>query len=163
MTETPHQKLARLASEIRELVETEKRQQQAQRRAIVVAGGKSQLVALDPFPETISRELADWFLTAVDQCVAGGADLDKALGLKKGRGAPRRTGPQATPRYKRAKKAVELRRYEGRSWSEAATILGVDDVRDLQKDVARYQADIVEELSGELITLLKQPDDTGAK
>jgi hypothetical protein len=99
---------------------------------------------------TISPELGDWFVAAVGNYLSG-TDLSKALGLKRGPGRPKRSSGEV---YERSKKIFLMRR-SGKSWSKVAAEFPEPDLRELQRELKRYQPDIIAENTRELIARIK--------
>jgi hypothetical protein len=102
----------------------------------------------------ISPELGEWFVQGVSAYLSGKGDLEKTLGLKRGPGAPKRRGKN----YERAKKIFWMRglgKRPNKSWSYFATEFSADP-RTLQRELERYTPDIIDDISGELLSRLSQ-------
>ncbi|HMJ27390.1 MAG TPA: hypothetical protein VK512_01575 [Xanthobacteraceae bacterium] len=96
------------------------------------------------FPPTVSYELAEWFLKGVVEFLDGKqSSLDRALGLSSGKGRPIVESPSGEA-YERAKRVFELRAL-GKKWKEITDHLGLDDHRNIEKELKRYRADILDE------------------
>ncbi|RTM13906.1 MAG: hypothetical protein EKK33_09030 [Bradyrhizobiaceae bacterium] len=91
---------------------------------------------------TISPEVGAWFAIAVDRFLAGSDDLEKALGLVRGRGRPRPVPSGAG--FERAKLTYQMR-LQKKSWMQIGNALNADP-RDLQRDLVRYEQDISAEI-----------------
>lgn len=117
-------KLQRLAEDIAELAERERQRS---------------LMPSIPFA------VSDWFVEGVKAYLAGAPSLDHALGLKRGRGKPKAERPKGK-NYERAKAVFLLRLpHKKPSWLEIAEMYDAD-VRDLQRDLKRYEPDIIRQL-----------------
>jgi hypothetical protein len=129
------EKLRELANEIKALLELE--------RGLL----KQQFLL-----PAVSFELGDWFVAAVENYLSGTkGDLSKALGLKRGPGRPKRSSGEV---YERSKK-IFLMRQSGKSWSKVAAEFPEPDLRELQRELKRYQPDIIAENTREFIAGLK--------
>jgi hypothetical protein len=105
-----------------------------------------------PIVPTISPELGDWFVAAVENYLSGTKDFSKALGLKRGPGRPK--PPPSGKVYERSKK-IFLMRQSGKSWLKVAAEFPKPDLRELQRELKRYQPDIIAENTRELIAKIK--------
>jgi hypothetical protein len=131
------EKLRELANEIKALLELE--------RGLL----KQQFLL-----PAVSFELGDWFVAAVENYLSGTkGDLSKALGLKRGPGRPK-PPPSGKKGYERSKK-IFLMRQSGKSWSKVAAEFPKPGLRELQRELKRYQLDIIAENTRELIAKLK--------
>ena len=119
--------LARLASDLRGLVEREEK---------LRALGKK-------FPPTIAPPVAQFVLAALSEFEAdGGRSLDRAFGLVR-RGPRIKSGPVAK-NYQMAKEIFWKRLQDDQSWIKLAEVY-YRDVRYLQRLVERYKDDIIAE------------------
>jgi hypothetical protein len=126
------EKLRELANEIKALLELE--------RGLL----KQQFLL-----PAVSFELGDWFVAAVENYLSGTkGDLSKALGLKRGPGRPK--PPPSGKVYERSKKIFLMRR-SGKSWLKVAAEFPKPNLRELQRELKRYQPDIIAERTRELI------------
>ena len=133
----PADRLAELATAVKGIVEHEKN--------LKAAG----------FPPSIDPKLGSWFVTAVAAYQTGAAEsLDKALGLKRGRGRPKAENPKSYG-YTRAKHCywVLMQAEEKtKALAELADTYGLHE-RTIQREVERYAPDILREATRELAEL----------
>ena len=139
MGRTPSDKLRRFVSELRQLVDRERR-----------------LRKVRPAPPAIAHDLAEFVADAIERRLAGACtSLDQALGLTRPRGRPKLTGSNAR-NYELARKIFWLRwgRIDAATgkqlpplpWSALARQFDMDP-RELQRILARYRERIVAELT----------------
>ena len=122
-------------------------QELAARLGMLVAEEK-QLHAKKQFPPTIPFDVADWFLQGVGSYLAAEqeADLDGALGLKRGRGRPKAEKPP-----KRTKEIFYLRMKKPRpSWIKLAETYNASP-RDLQRELKLHFTALASEHLCELL------------
>jgi hypothetical protein len=127
----PREQLREFASDIGQFIVDEQRKQRH---------GHS-------FPPTVSYKVAAWFLKAVEDYLDGTQpSLDRALGLTQGRGRRKNAKPSGKA-YERAKRVFDWRTFDRKSWPEICDLLKVDDPRNVQAELERYQPDIIAEYS----------------
>jgi hypothetical protein len=84
----------------------------------------------EPDETFISFELAQWFIAAVRAAEKDGVSLEPALGLRRGKGRPKETGPG---KHFHVAQQVFFLRNLGKSWKTVCEELNFADQRELQK------------------------------
>ncbi|MGB7857164.1 MAG: hypothetical protein WBL48_14840 [Pseudolabrys sp.] len=104
----------------------------------------------------VSFELVRWFVAAVKATEKAGGSLERALGLRRGKGRPKKTGPGK--HFKVARQVFILRELQGKSWKTACNELDFPDQRELQKIYEREQPKVKRAFADEIVLRLKRRD-----
>ena len=105
---------------------------------------------LEPDQSVVSFELVRWFVAAVKK----GGSLERALGLRRGKGRPKKAGPGK--HFKVVRKAFILRQLQGKSWKAVCEELNFADQRELQKIYKRELPKVLRAYADELVRRLKR-------
>jgi len=108
----------------------------------------------EPDESVVSSELAQWFVAAVKK----GGSLERALGLRRGRGRPKETGPGKY--FQVARQVFILKELRGKSWKTACEELNFSDQRELQKIYKRELPKVLRTLAKEVAL---RPERRGVK
>ena len=84
----------------------------------------------------------------------GGGSLEQALGLRRGKGRPKKVGPGK--HFKVARQLFILRELQGKSWKTACDELGFPDQRELQKIYKRERPKVLRAYADELVRRSKR-------
>jgi hypothetical protein len=107
----------------------------------------------EPDETFISSELARWFVAAVKAAEKDGGSLEGALGLRRGKGKPKATGPGK--HFQVVRQAFFLRELQGKSWKTVCGELNFTDQRELQKIYKRELPKVLRALADEIVLRLK--------
>ena len=102
----------------------------------------------------VSFELVRWFVDAVKAAEKPGGSLERALGLRRGRGRPKKVGPGK--HFKVVRKAFILRELQGKSWKTVCEELNFTDQRELQKIYKRELPKVLRAYADELVRRSKR-------
>ena len=78
----------------------------------------------------VSFELVQWFVAAVKAAEKDSGSLERALGLRRGKGRPKKTGPG---KHFQVAERVLFLKSQGKSWKKLCDELNFSDQRELQK------------------------------
>ena len=104
----------------------------------------------EPDETGVSAELVQWFAAAVKK----GGSLELALGLRRGKGRPKATGPGK--HFEVARQVFVLRELQGKSWQAACGELNFADQRELQKIYKRELPKVLRAYADEIALRLKR-------
>ena len=98
----------------------------------------------------VSFELAQWFVAAVKK----GGRLERALGLQRGKGAPKKTGPGK--HFQLARQVFTLRERQDKSWKAVCDELNFTDQRELREIYKRELPKVLRAFADEIVLSLKR-------
>jgi hypothetical protein len=104
----------------------------------------------DPRKTVVSPRLGQWFLAAVKK----GGSLELALGLRRGKGRPKETGPGK--HFQVARQVFVLRELQRKSWKTVCEELNFTDQRELQKIYKREEPKVLRALADGIVLRLKR-------
>lgn len=104
----------------------------------------------EPDQTGVSSELVQWFVAAVKK----GGSLEQALGLRRGKGRPKATGPGK--HFQLARQVFILRELRGKSWKTVCDELNFTDQRELQKIYKRERPKVLRAYADELVRRSKR-------
>ena len=99
----------------------------------------------EPDQTGVSSELVQWFVAAVKK----GGSLEQALGLRRGKGRPKETGPGK--HFQVARQVFFLKGLQGKSWKTVCEELNFTDQRELQKIYKREEPKVLRAFADELV------------
>jgi hypothetical protein len=98
-----------------------------------------------PDDTNVSGELVQWFVAAVKK----GGSLERALGLRRGRGKPKEIGPGKY--FALVRRAFFLRTPKKKSWKAVCDELNITDQREFQKTYERELPKVLRAMADELV------------
>ena len=98
----------------------------------------------EPDATVVPFELAKWFVSAVKK----GGSLERALGLRPGKGRPKETGPG---KHFSVARQVFFLKGQGKSWKAICDELNFTDQRELQKIYKRELPKVTRFFADELV------------
>lgn len=101
----------------------------------------------------VSFELVRWFVAAVKAAEKPGGSLELALGLRRGRGRPKETGPG---KHFQLVGQVFLLKSRGKSWKTICEELDFPDQRELQRIYKRELPKVLRGYADELVRRSKR-------
>jgi hypothetical protein len=101
----------------------------------------------------ISFELVQWFVAAVKAAEKDSGSLEQALGLRRGKGRPKQTGPG---KYFQLVGQVFFLKSRGKSWKTVCDELQFPDQRELQKIYKRELPKVLRAYADELVLRSKK-------
>jgi hypothetical protein len=104
----------------------------------------------EPDQTGVSSELVQWFVAAVKK----GGSLELALGLRRGKGRPKETGPGK--HFQLVRQAFFLKELRGKSWKKTCEELNFTDQRELQKIYNRELPKVLRAFANEIVLRLKR-------
>ena len=102
----------------------------------------------------VSFELVRWFVAAVKAAEKAGGSLELALGLRRGKGRPKETGPGK--HFQRRSTGIFPRELQGKSWKTVCDELDFPDQRELQKIYKRELPKVLRAYADELVRRSKR-------
>jgi hypothetical protein len=108
----------------------------------------------DPDETGISFELVQWFVAAVKAAEKDGGSLERALGLRRGKGRPKETGPGK--HFQVARQVFVLKELQRKSWKTVCEELNFTDQRELQKIYKRELPKVERAFAHEIVLRLKR-------
>jgi hypothetical protein len=103
----------------------------------------------------VSPELAQWFVAAVKVAEKDGGSLERTLGLRRGKGRPKKTGPG---KHFQVARQVFFLKGLGKSWKTVCEELNFTDQRELQKIYKREEPKVLRALADKIVNRLKRRD-----
>ncbi len=103
----------------------------------------------EPDETGVSFELVRWFVGAVRK----GGSLELALGIRRGKGRPKKTGPGK--HFDVARRVFSLRS-QGKSWKKICEELNFTDQRELQKIYERERPKVQRAIADRIVLRLQQ-------
>ena len=109
----------------------------------------------EPDQTCVSFELVQWFVAAVKAAEKDGGSLERALGLRRGKGRPKDTGPG---KHFQLVGQVFFLKSRGKSWKTVCEELNFEDQRELQKIYKRELPKVLRAYADEIVNRLKRRD-----
>ena len=103
----------------------------------------------------VSFELVRWFVAAVKAAEKDGGSLERALGLRRGKGRPKETGPG---KHFQLVGQVFFLKSRGKSWKTVCDELEFSDQRELQKIYKRELPKVLRAYADKIVNRLKRRD-----